>query len=155
MRKALLSLTLVLAIVLWTIATIAPSVLAAGGATDYSSLRQYYANNPQPALSNQSLVFDQQGHIVQVVTGKPGSATVAPAAGATIVPGLKPTGAAVPAATVAPVVPGANVTASVTAVPPPTVTPTVAPTKTRSPGFGVILSAMAILGVLFYLNRKK
>jgi hypothetical protein len=146
-----------MAIILCMTVAIAPPVLAAGGATDYSSLRQYYANNPQPALSNQSLVFDQQGRIVQVVTGKPGSATVVPAAGATIVPGLRPSGAAgVPAATVTPAVnaTGGTLTASVTAVP-PTATPTVVPTRTRSPGFGIILSAMAILGVLFYLNRKK
>lgn len=151
MRKALLSLTLVMAIILCMTVAIAPPVLAAGGATDYSSLREYYANNPQPALSNQSLVFDQQGRIVQVVTGKPGAATVNPATGATIIPGLKPTGtAAVATVTPAANATGGTLTASVTAVP-----PTVVPTKTRSPGFGIILSAMAILGVLFYLNRKK
>lgn len=155
MRRAIISLILVSVIALCVAIDIAPTALSA----DYSSLRQYYADNPQPALSNQSLVFDQGGHVIQVVTGKPGEATVRPAAGATIVPNLQVTniGGAPAIAPVSTAVPTAqnvtaNVTKNATAIPP---VATATPTKTQSPGFGIAIVAIGMLAAIFYIRSKK
>jgi len=112
-------------------------------------MQNWYATQYTPIqLSNQSVVYDQGGNIVKVVTGKPGEATTMPVSGATITPTLTPT--TVPAGNATP---SKNVTQNTTAVVPPVVT--VAPTKSQSPGFGIVLAAIGMLAAIFLVSRKK
>ena len=116
---------------------------------DHSDMQNWYATEyVPPVLSNQSLVYDESGHIVKVVTGKPGQATTMPVSGVTVTPTAIPTAA-----------PASNVTApmNVTKNNTPTITPvaTVAPTKSQSPGFGIVLVAIGMLAAIFVVSRKK
>ncbi len=116
---------------------------------DHSDMQNWYATEyVPPVLSNQSVVYDQSGQIVKVVTGKPGAATTMPISGAAV------TATAIPTT-----IPAGNVTAplNVTKNTTPTIKPvtTVAPTKSQSPGFGIIIAAIGMLGAMFLVSRKK
>ena len=117
---------------------------------DHSDMQNWYANYYEPpVLSNQSLIYDQSGHIAKVVTGKPGQATIMPISGATITPTPIPT--TVPASNVtAPLNVATNTTATISPV-----VATATPTKSQSPGFGIILVAIGMLAAIFFVSRKK
>ncbi len=124
---------------------------ATSAGVDYAAMQNWYATQyVPPVLSNQSVVYDQGGNIVKVITGKPGAATVMPISGATTT---------ISATTIPTVVPASNVTAplNVTKNTTPTIKPvtTAAPTKSQSPGFGIILVAIGMLGAMFLISRKK
>ena len=114
-------------------------------------MQNWYATQyVPPVLSNQSVVYDQGGNIVKIITGKPGAATVMPISGATTT---------ISATAIPTVVPASNVTAplNMTKNTTPTIKPvtTAAPTKSQSPGFGIILAAIGMLGAMFLISRKK
>jgi PGF-CTERM protein len=116
---------------------------------DYSDIQNWYATQYTPVqLSNQSLVYDQGGNIVKVVTGKPGEATTMPISEATVAPTIAPTAT-----------PAANVTTptKVTTNNTPTIPPvaTAAPTRSQSPGFGIVLAAIGMLAAIVLVSRKK
>lgn len=135
-----------------------PGTNATGSVTqndpyNYADMQNWYATQyVPPVLSNQSVVYDQSGKIVKVITGKPGAATVMPISGAAVTATAAPT--TVPTSTVTA---SANVTKTTTATTTATSTPiaTVAPTKSQSPGFGIILAAIGMLGAIFLVSRKK
>jgi hypothetical protein len=116
---------------------------------DYSAMRDWYATQYTPVqLSNKSVVYDQGGNIVKVVTGKPGEATTVPVTGTTINSIISPT--TIPTSSVTP---PKTVTQNTTVVKPPVTT--VAPTKSQSPGFGIVLVAIGMLAAIFLVSRKK
>jgi hypothetical protein len=108
-------------------------------ALDLNSIREFYAKQPVVHMSNQSVVYNPDGTIKQVITGTgiPTPTTVAPT--------VKPN------ATNATATPTAPATISATAVPSVPVTPT----KTQSPGFELVLAATGMLAALALITRKK
>lgn len=107
---------------------------------DLQGIREFYAHQPVVHMSNQSVIYNPDGTIKQVVTG-PANAT-----GAVIT--------ATPQPTVKP-----NVTTNATVTPvPANVTATPAkpsPTKAQSPGFEIVLAAMGMIAALALITRKK
>lgn len=60
----------------------APAASQAQAAIDHSAIRNWYAAYyTPPTLSNQSVIYDQSGHIVKVVTGNPCQVTETPVSG--------------------------------------------------------------------------
>lgn len=136
--------------------TVTPSPTAQ--AVDHSDMMNWYANNyVPPVLSNQSYIYNDDGKLVQVVTGKPGEATTTPTSGV-VVAGESANLTAPAIANLA--TPAGNATTSVIknstmpTVMPKTTVPA-APTKTQSPGFGILLVAISMMAALFYISRKK
>lgn len=110
----------------------------------------YAAYYYPPVLSNQSYIYDDNGKLVKIVTGKPGSEVVAAAEP------LNMTAPAVGNVTARAGNVSANVTKNSTmpTVMPETTVPA-ATTKTQSPGFEAILAAISMVAALFYFGRKK
>jgi len=103
---------------------------------DLQGIRDFYAHQPVVHMSNQSVIYNPDGTIKQVITG---TQTTTPAVSAT--PTVKP-----------------NVTTTATPVPvtPTAVAPTTAaPTKSQSPGFEIVLAAMGMIAALALITRKK
>ncbi len=105
-------------------------------ALDLQDIRNYYANLPVVHMSNQSVIYNPDGTIKQVITGN--QITTTPAA--------TPTATVKPNATATPVPAQTNVTA-VPSVP--------APTKTQAPGFELVLAAIGMISALVLITRKK
>lgn len=62
--------------------TQAPAASQAPAAIDRSAIKNWYAAYyTPPTLSNQSVIYDQSGHIVKVVTGNPCQVTETPVSG--------------------------------------------------------------------------
>jgi len=111
--------------------TATPSVKPA---VDYAAIKNFYANYPVVHMSNQSIVYNADGTVKQVITGAQSAATPTPkpVVTATAVPSVKPP----------------------TAVP-TTVPTTPSPTKTQSPGFEIVLAALGMIAALALISRKK
>ncbi|BAI62603.1 hypothetical protein MCP_2531 [Methanocella paludicola SANAE] len=105
---------------------------------DLQAIRDFYAKQPVEHMSNQSVVYNPDGTIKQVITGTQTTPVVSP----TLQPTVKP-----------------NVTATATATPAPSnataVPSTPAPTKAQSPGFEIVLATMGMLAALALITRKK
>jgi hypothetical protein len=99
-----------------------------------AGIRDFYANQPIVHMSNQSVVYNPDGSIKQVVTGAVATPTPKPTIAASVTP-----------ATPTPVVPTAVA---------PTTAP-VTPTKTQSPGFEIVLAALGMISALALITRKK
>jgi hypothetical protein len=108
-------------------------------ALDLKGIREFYAKQPVVHMSNQSVVYNPDGTIKQVITG---TEVATPTA---VAPTVKPN------VTNATATPTAPATISATAVPSVPVTPT----KTQSPGFELVLAATGMLAALALITRKK
>jgi len=114
--------------------------------TDYTlnlqAIRDFYARQPVVHMSNQSVIYNPDGTIKQVITGDQAvatpTATATPATNNTTQPTVTPSKA--PTAT--------PTTTTATAVPP-------TPTKTQSPGFEIVLAAIGMISALVLITRKK
>lgn len=102
-------------------------------ALDLQGIRDFYANQPVVHMSNQSVIYNPDGTIKQVITGNQTNATASPTA--------------TPTATVIP-----NATATTTVTPVPSVP---AATKTQAPGFEIVLAAIGMISALVLITRKK
>jgi hypothetical protein len=103
-------------------------------AMDLQAIRDFYANQPVVHMSNQSVIYNPDGTVKQVITG---NQTVAS-------PTASPVPTAKPNATAAP--------APATTTPAPTVP---SATKTQAPGFEIILAAIGMISALVLITRKK
>jgi hypothetical protein len=119
-----------------------PSPTKTNFALDLTAIRDFYAKQPVGHMSNQSVVYNPDGTIKQVITGNQAvttpTATVTPPANNTTKPTATPSKA--PTATATP--------SNATAVPP-------APTKTQAPGFEIVLAAIGMISALVLITRKK
>jgi hypothetical protein len=114
--------------------------------TDYAlnlqAIRDFYAKQPVGHMSNQSVVYNPDGSIKQVITGNQAvttpTATATPATNNTTQPTVTPS--KVPTVT--------PTTTSATPVPP-------TPTKAQSPGFEIVLAAIGMISALVLITRKK
>ncbi len=103
---------------------------------DLQAVRDFYASQPPMPMSNQSVIYNPDGTVKQVITGTQVST---PTATPIATPTAKP-----------------NVTVSPTAQASVTATPTTAaPTKTQSPGFEVILATVGMIAALALVCRKR
>jgi hypothetical protein len=129
-RKAIISLMLIALMV------ISATIAVANSALDPQAIRDYYASQPVVNMSNQSVIYNPDGTIKQVITGNQtiASPTASPAATVT------------PNATATPVPAKMNATA-VPSVP--------AATKTQAPGFEIVLAAIGMISALVLITRKK
>ncbi len=103
-----------------------------------SGIREFYANQPIVHMSNQSVIYNPDGTIKQVITGNVTNATATPTPAAVGTPTAVPNATAVPA--------GATATPVAT---------TLAATKTQSPGFEMVLAAIGMISALVLITRKK
>lgn len=117
-------------------ATPTPNGTTVKTAINLQAMRDFYAKQPVVHMSNQSVIYNPDGTIKQVITGT--QTTPAP----TVKPNatVAPNATAVPNATVMPTVP---------------VNATVAPTKTQAPGFEIFLAAIGMISALVLITRKK
>jgi hypothetical protein len=103
---------------------------------DFQAIRDFYAKQPPMPMSNQSVIYNPDGTIKQVITG---SQAMTPTVTPVTTPTAKP-----------------NVTVSPTAQASVTATPTApTPTRTQSPGFEVILAAVGMIAALALVCRKR
>jgi hypothetical protein len=109
---------------------------------DLQAIREFYAKQPVGHMSNQSVVYNPDGTIKQVITGTTTTNATTPVVSPTVQPTVKP---------------NVTVTATATATPSnATVVPsTPAPTKAQSPGFEIILATMGMLAAMALITRKK
>ncbi|AFC99300.1 hypothetical protein Mtc_0534 [Methanocella conradii HZ254] len=101
---------------------------------DLQAIRDFYANQPPMPMSDQSIIYNPDGTIKQVINGTKVST-----------PTASPTVTVKPNVTASPTV-QANVTATPSA-------PT--PTKTQSPGFEIVLATVGMIAALALVCRKK
>lgn len=108
-------------------------------ALNLQAIRDFYAKQPVGHMSNQSVVYNPDGTIKQVITGTQAVTT--------------------PTATVTPTTTPTNVTPTATpTTKPPTTTATAVPptpTTTQSPGFEIVLAAIGMISALVLITRKK
>ena len=112
-----------------------PSTTPSSVNFDLQAMRDFYAHQPIVHMSNQSVIYNPDGTIKQVITGN--QTVTTPTATPAMV---KPNATATPA----------PVKASVTAVPSAPVA-----TKTQAPGFEIVLAAIGMISALVLITRKK
>ncbi len=105
---------------------------------DLQAIRDFYAKQPVEHMSNQSVVYNIDGTIKQVITGTTTTNATTPTVTATAQPTVKPT-------TTATAIPS-----NATAVP-----STPAPTKAQSPGFEIVLATLGMIAAMALITRKK
>jgi hypothetical protein len=105
-------------------------------ALDLQAIREFYANQPIVHMSNQSVIYNPDGTVKQVITGNETIAT----------PTATPSATAVPNETATPV------PAQTTVTPVPS---TPAATTSQAPGFEIILATIGMLSALVLITRKK
>lgn len=115
---------------------ISTAIVVANSELDPQAISDYYASQPVVHMSNQSVIYNPDGTIKQVITGNQTIASPTATPTATVKPNA--TATAVPA------------TATVTAVP-----SVPAATKTQAPGFEIILAAIGMITALVLITRKK
>jgi cell division septation protein DedD len=103
---------------------------------DLQAIRDFYANQPVVHMSNQSVIYNSDGTVKQVITGNQAAAS----------PAASPVATAKPSATATPA------PATATATPAPTMP---SATKTQAPGFEIILAAIGMISALVLITRKK